>query len=102
MIVVLITSPKKAAKKIAKNLLRKRLCGCVNIVAGVDSLFLWQGKIDQAKESLLIVKTKDNLFKKLEKEVLAIHPYDLPEIIGFSLGRLSKPYKDWLDKELSG
>jgi periplasmic divalent cation tolerance protein len=101
MIVVLITSPKQAAKKIAKNILDKRLSACVNIVDGVDSLFLWQGKVDKAKESLLIVKTKNNLFKKLEKEVLAIHPYDIPEIISFSLDKLSKPYKNWLNKELS-
>ncbi|MCF7870116.1 MAG: divalent-cation tolerance protein CutA [Candidatus Omnitrophica bacterium] len=100
MIVILITAPNNAAKSIARALLDKRLCACVNIVDSVTSLFLWQNKIDTEKESLLIVKTADSLFERVEKEVLAIHPYDLPEIISFKLNKASKPYQDWLNKEL--
>ncbi len=101
MIIALITSPKKEAKKIARILLNKRLCACINIINSIDSLFLWHGKIDTAKEALLIAKTADHLFKKLEKEVLAIHPYDIPEVVNFKLNNVSKTYKDWLEKELN-
>lgn len=101
MIIVLITSPKKDAEKIAKSLLSKRLCGCVNIVKDVDSFFLWQAKIDTASECLLIVKTSDNLFEPLEKEVLSLHSYEVPEIVSFKLDNVSKPYQDWLDQELA-
>lgn len=102
MILVLITAPKKDAKKVAKKLLDKHLCGCVNIVDSVESLFLWHGKIDREKESLLIVKTIDSLFEKLEEEIIRIHPYDVPEIISFKLNKVSKPYAAWLKKELDG
>jgi periplasmic divalent cation tolerance protein len=101
MILVLITAPKKDAKRLAKNLLNKKLCGCVNIIDSVESLFLWHGKIDREKESLLIVKTIDGLFKKLEREVIRAHSYDVPEIISFKLNKVSKPYAAWLKKELS-
>ncbi|MCF7874489.1 MAG: divalent-cation tolerance protein CutA [Candidatus Omnitrophica bacterium] len=101
MILVLITVPEKDAKKVAKNLLDKQLCGCVNIIDSIESLFLWHGKIDREKESLLIVKTIDGLFKKLEREVIRVHPYDVPEIISFKLNKVSKPYASWLKKELS-
>ncbi|MCF7877315.1 MAG: divalent-cation tolerance protein CutA [Candidatus Omnitrophica bacterium] len=100
MIVVLITAPKKDAKKVAKKLLNKHLCGCVNIIDSVESLFLWHGKIDREKESLLIVKTVDSLFGKLEEEILRIHPYDVPEIISFKLNNVSKPYAGWFKEEL--
>ncbi len=100
MIVVLITSPKIEAEKIAKTLLDKRLCGCINIIGAVDSLFLWQGKIDAAKECLLVVKTADGLFRRLEKEVMRVHPYEVPEIVSFKLNNISRPYQKWLDREL--
>lgn len=101
MILVLITIPKKDAKRVARVLLDKHLSACVNIIESVSSLFLWQGKIDTARESLLVVKTTDSLFKELEKEVATIHPYDVPEIIGFKVDKVNKPYYDWLNKELN-
>ncbi len=101
MIVVLITSPEDQAEKIARALLDKRLCGCVNIIKAVDSLFLWQGKVDTARESLLLIKTHKSLFEQLEKEVLKLHPYDVPEIISFELNNISQPYQDWLNQELN-
>ncbi len=100
MIVVLITSPKENSEEIARMLVDRRLCACVNIVDQVDSLFFWQGKIDKAKESLLIGKTKDELFSQLEKEVLKIHPYEVPEIVSFKLNNVSQPYCDWLNQVL--
>lgn len=101
MIIVLVTIPKKDAKRATRILLNKGLAACVNIIESVSSLFLWQGKIDTAKESLLLVKTTDSLFKKLEKEVTNIHPYDVPEIISFKVDKVNKPYHDWLSKELN-
>lgn len=100
MIVVLITAPKEEGKKIAKTLLEQKLCACVNIVEEVNSFFLWQNKIDSEKECLLVAKTDNSLFAKLEKEVRNIHPYDVPEIISFKLNNVSKPYQNWLNQEL--
>lgn len=101
MIIVLITIPKEDAKKVATILLNKRLAACVNIIESVNSLFLWQGKLDTEEEALLVVKTADNLFKELEEEIARIHPYDIPEIISLKVDRVNKPYQDWVNEELN-
>jgi len=97
-IVVLITSPKSHAKKIAESLLSKKLIACANIIKRVDSLFWWQKKIDGAKESLIIIKTKKNLFVKLVKAVKAMHPYQVPEIIALPILSGNKEYLEWIDE----
>ena len=97
-VVVFITAlNKKQADSIAKNLLKERLCACVNIVEKVDSLFWWRDSIDKAKESLLIVKTKRALISKLIKRVKSLHSYEVPEIICLPIIEADKEYLDWLD-----
>jgi len=99
-IAVFVTVPdSKTAKKISKALLLKRLCACVNIIKDIQSFFWWQDRIDEAKEHLLIIKTKKALFAELEKEVISLHPYAVPEIIALDLVNVSKKYAAWLKKE---
>ncbi|MFC1514998.1 divalent-cation tolerance protein CutA [Candidatus Omnitrophota bacterium] len=99
-IVVFVTVPNlKSAKRIAKGLLEKRLCACVNIAPGLKSFFWWQGKIDKAKELLLIIKTRKSLFNKLKHAVLNLHPYDVPEVIALPITAASEKYAAWLRKE---
>lgn len=99
-IVVLVTIPQKYARSLAKTLLKKRVCACVNILKGIESLFWWQGKIDTEKEALLFIKTKDSAFSKLKKVIKCNHPYDLPEIIALKVGKINNEYHQWLDKEI--
>ena len=69
-IVVFVTAKNQAeAKKIAKGLIKEKLAACVKIAGGVDSLFRWQGKIDSAKETLLIINSKKVLFNKIIRKV---------------------------------
>lgn len=97
-IVVLVTAKNKAeAKKIAQALLQDKLVACANIVAGVSSLFWWQGKIDKAAEVLLILKTKKILFAKLAAKVKSAHSYQNPEIIALPIVAGSRDYLDWLN-----
>ncbi len=97
-IVVLVTaSSKKEADKIAQGLLEEKLAACVNIVEGLESRFWWQGKIDSAKELLLIIKTRKTLFNKLAKKVRSLHSYTVPEIIALPIISGSKAYLDWIN-----
>lgn len=97
-IVVLVTaSSKKEADKIAQGLLEEKLAACVNIVEGLESRFWWQGKIDSAKELLLIIKTRKTLFNKLAKKVRSLHSYTVPEIIAIPIISGSKAYLDWIN-----
>lgn len=100
-IVILITAKDKPeAEKIAKMLIKNKLAACVNILAGVKSLFRWQGKIDQAKEALLIVKSRKEKFNKIAKLVKSMHSYDLPEIIAVPIVSGFKPYLDWINESI--
>ncbi|HOX54118.1 MAG TPA: divalent-cation tolerance protein CutA [Candidatus Omnitrophota bacterium] len=98
-IVVLITCANKAqAQKIAQALIKARLAACVNLVNPVNSLFWWQGKVDSSKETLLIIKTKKNLFSRLEKLVKSLHSYDVAEIIALPIVKGSRKYLSWINE----
>lgn len=97
---VLVTVPKDKAKNLANILLQEKVCACVNIIGGLESFFWWEGKIDAETESLLIIKTKDSSFSKLEELIKKNHPYSVPEIIGFQIDKINKSYLDWLNKEV--
>ena len=97
-IIVLITAAdEKEARKIACRLIRGRLAACVNIIPNVNSFFWWQGKIDNAKEVLLIAKTKLSAFKKIITLVKRLHSYQVPEIIALPIIAGEKKYLEWLN-----
>ena len=97
-IVVLVTaSSKEEANKIAQGLLQDKLAACVNILAGLESRFWWQGKIDSAQEVLLVIKTRKTLFNKLAKKVKSLHSYTVPEIIALPIISGNKTYLDWIN-----
>ena len=100
-IVVLITvKDGEEAQKIANSLLKRRQAACVSIVPEVNSHFWWKDKLDSARESLLIVKTKESLLPELMKSVKKIHSYSIPEIIALPIVGGSQDYLDWIDSEV--
>lgn len=100
-IVILVTaSNKREAQKIATGLVKAKLAACVNIIDKVDSLFFWEARIDQAKESLLIIKSKKEKFPSIIKLVKSLHSYKVPEIIALPVISGDKPYLRWIDAAL--
>ena len=100
-ITVFITaSDRKEARRIAEGLLKARLAACVNVVSGVESYFRWKGKVERAKECLLIAKTEKSRLKKLIKLVKSLHSYEVPEIIALPVNSGEKAYLDWIDESL--
>jgi periplasmic divalent cation tolerance protein len=96
-IVVFITaSDEDEAAKIAKALVESRLAGCVNIIKDIRSIYSWQGKIENEKEVLMIVKTQKALFNSLMKKVKELHSYTVPEIIALPIITGSEDYLKWL------
>jgi periplasmic divalent cation tolerance protein len=92
-----ITAPDAAgAADMARTLVGEGLCACVNIVPGVRSIYLYDGKLHDEPEVLCVVKTRKELFARLEARVRELHPYDVPEIISFSVDEGSAAYLDWL------
>jgi len=95
--VVLVTAPKGGeAKRLARLILDQKLAACVNIVKGVDSLFWWEGKIDAAKEDLMLVKTRRTLLPALTKTVKKTHSYSVCEVVALAVVGGNKPYLDWV------
>jgi periplasmic divalent cation tolerance protein len=97
-IVVLVTcGSAREAKKIARTLVEKRLAVCGNILgAPVRSIYRWKGKVETAREWLLILKSSRARFKALEAEVKRLHSYDVPEIIALPISAGSTEYLKWI------
>lgn len=101
-LVVLVTVPNKIeAEKMAHVLVEKKLAACVNIIPRISSIYHWRGKIEEAEESMLVVKTKQSLWENLAKEVKKNHSYQIPEIIALPITKGFKPYLDWITQSLS-
>lgn len=99
--VVLTTLPSDSkARKIARLLLKEKFAACVNIVGPVHSLFWWQGKVDRAKEFLLLIKTRASRFERLQKFLEKHHPYSVPEIIALPIHKGNRAYLDWIRTSL--
>lgn len=100
VIVIFVSCPDIiSAEKIAHALIEKRLAACVNILHGMHSIYRWEGKIENSKELLLLIKSKQSLFQDLEEEILKIHPYDTTEILALESSAATEKYKNWLFKE---
>ena len=100
-LVYITTSGKEESIKIGRTLVEEKLAACVNIVASIESIYLWKGDIEDDKESLLIAKTKEDNIGKIIKRVKEIHSYETPAILAIPIIEGSKDYIDYLDSELS-
>jgi len=100
-VVILVTaSNKKEAHKIARSLVEKKLAACVNIIENIESVFRWEGKIDTAKEFLLVIKSKKTSLAAIIKLVKSLHSYQVPEIIAFPIVGGYGPFLRWIDESV--
>jgi periplasmic divalent cation tolerance protein len=100
-IVVFITaSTEEEAKKIAEQLVSKRLIACANILSKVSSLFWWQGRIDSAEEVLLILKTKEDFLDEIIRLTKELHSYETAEIIALPIIGGNEDYLEWIDESV--
>jgi periplasmic divalent cation tolerance protein len=94
---VLVTAPDlKVARRLARAALQARLVACANLVPRLESHYWWQGRIESAAEVLLVFKTTKVHLAKLEKLILAHHPYDTPEFLVLPLRAGTARYLEWL------
>ncbi len=101
MLIYLVTYPAdKGPEKFARSLVERRLVACINLVK-VSSKYWWEGRVQDDEEYLLIIKTSVEKAKQLEEAISREHPYQVPEIISLRPDSVSKPYLEWLIKELS-
>jgi periplasmic divalent cation tolerance protein len=94
-----VTMPDKdRAASMARVLVDEGLAACVNIVPGVRSIYQWDGKVQEDEEVLCLIKTRPAVFERARERILALHPYEVPEILAFAVDDGSPAYLEWLRK----
>lgn len=102
ILMVFVTVPGlKDGNRISKEIVISRLAACVTIIPGVRSMYWWEGKIARANEAMLVVKTTRNQYRRLERKILELHPYEVPEILAIPLVTGSPQYIEWIKAEVA-
>jgi periplasmic divalent cation tolerance protein len=92
-----VTMPDAArATSLARALVDEGLAACVNVVPGVRSIYRWEGKIEESDEVLCLIKTRPEIFERVRRRIAELHPYEVPEILAFTVDEGSRAYLDWV------
>jgi len=89
------------ANALAKRLVEKRLAACVNAVSQVVSTYRWQNRIQQDQETLLVIKTTEERFAALERDIRDGSTYELPEVLAIPVHSGSAPYLEWIRESVA-
>lgn len=99
-LLVLCNTPNlDAANRLARQVVAENLAACVNVLPACRSVYRWQGKMEEAEEIPLLIKTSAAAYPALEARLAELHPYDVPEIIAFSIDYGLPAYLGWLVEE---
>jgi periplasmic divalent cation tolerance protein len=90
----------EAARRLAQELVERRLVACVQWSGPITSIYQWQGKIEESQEWLCTAKTRTDSFDGLVAAISAMHPYDVPEIIATPVVAIAEPYARWIDQQV--
>lgn len=95
--VIFATAPDSAvAEQIGRVVVEENLAACVNILPGVRSIYRWQGKVEDASEVLMLLKTTDAQVQALRERIVELHPYEVPEFLEVDVTGGFAPYLDWI------
>lgn len=99
--IVLCTVPDPATgEMLGRHLVERNLAACVNLVPGLTSIYRWQDALEQAAETLLLIKTRGDRFEAVSAAIRHLHPYELPEIVAVPLMAGLPAYLDWINQSL--
>lgn len=96
MVVLTNLPDRPAALRLADALVQRRLAACVNIIDACTSVYRWQGKVESQRELPVLIKTRSALFPDVERAIMELHPYELPEILAVPVQAGSAAYLSWL------
>ena len=100
MKVILTTISTNEAKNLVRQLLELRVIACGNIVQSAQSLYWWNGEIQEEEESVIIMETTDEQVDNARQTLQDFHPYDVPKILIIEPVSANKKYVEWLSKEV--
>lgn len=88
-----------SAHALAHRLVEQKLAACVNILPAIQSVYRWQGAVEEALEVTLFIKTVQQCYAKVQSTILSVHPYQTPEIIAVEINQGLPAYLDWMTQE---
>jgi periplasmic divalent cation tolerance protein len=88
------------AERIGRALVEAGLAACVNVLPAVTSIYRWKGTLEKEEERLLLIKTRADRFDALKQALVALHPYEVPEVLALPIADGHQPYLDWLDESV--
>ncbi|KAH8300856.1 hypothetical protein KR044_000519 [Drosophila immigrans] len=95
--VAFVTTPdKESAKKLAHGIIERKLAACVNIMPQIESIYMWEGKVNEDNEYLMMIKTRSTRIEELSKFVRENHPYSVAEVIALPIQAGNLPYLNWI------
>jgi periplasmic divalent cation tolerance protein len=97
--VITTTADRTEADGIAEAVLKQRLAACVQIGGPIDSSYWWNSRIETSREFVLTIKTRRDLFPRLEAAILALHSYEQPEILAVAAVEVTPGYLKWLEEQ---
>lgn len=101
-ILVYMTAPDAAtAQRIGRAIVENRLAACVNIISGVQSMYWWEGQVQDEHEVVLLAKTRTTSFTALKDCVVGLHPYEVPCIVSVALQDGHGPFLDWIGAQVA-
>jgi periplasmic divalent cation tolerance protein len=100
IVVQCTASSKDEARTIARALLDAKLAACASIVGEVESHYWWRGALEQAGETLLVIKTTRERFDAVRRTILEHHSYEVPEIVALPVLAGHQPYLDWITESV--
>lgn len=89
----------ESAFNLARELVRRRVAACVNVLPAATSFYRWQGKCEEASEHPVLVKTTRDRYPELEAAIRELHPYEVPEIIAWPIATGLPEYLAWVERE---
>ena len=98
--VCLVTAPAGSGREIAKKIVDKHLCACVNVLPGITSFYFWEGSLCEDEEELLVIKTTKNRLNELFDEIKKVHPYTVPEYLVLPVVSGFGAYLDWVKESV--
>jgi periplasmic divalent cation tolerance protein len=99
--VITTVDSKETLERIGRHLLEKRLVACLQIIGPVRSVYWWKGQLEEAEEWIGIMKTRRGMYADAEKEIRALHPYEVPQIEAIEAVSVLPAYEGWLIDETS-
>lgn len=89
------------SKRIGKEIVTQRLAACANIFSGMETIYWWEGELEEGQESVLILKTSTSLVENVIQAVCQLHSYEVPCIVSLPVNQGNPDYLTWIHSEIN-